>query len=72
MGNFAKKNGAKTKKRIGQAQMDDAKRKKGHAVLGKRTTKTRLAQAKEGAKNYLQGSMELNRLKRAQSSDSKN
>lgn len=68
---FAKKNAAKTKIRVGKARIAMSKSDEA-GVLGKKTNKTRLELSRDGAKNFIEGTRELNAEKRRQSTDSNN
>jgi len=68
--NIAKKNKAKTKIRVGKARLR-ASDSDAPGVLGKKTNKVRLMLARDGAKNLIEGTRELNALNR-QSTDSNN
>jgi len=69
---FAKKNKAKTKKRVGQSQLNEAKSKESGNPLEKKSNKVRLEMTRAGAKNLIEGTRELNAIKRQQKAQSRN
>lgn len=71
MAGFRKKDQAKAKVDIGRGQIDVAK-SDSRMAIGKLSNQERLELSREGAKNKVEGTIELNRLKAAQSTDAKN
>lgn len=71
MTNFTKKQQAEAKRNVGRGKIDVG-RSKGRGAIGNLSNQEKLAITRSGVKDLMEGTMELNRLKKNQSTDGNN